>query len=109
MPVGVSNGHYQMGWRDVGDYLAQLRDNNGRRWTVHMSVTGELSNERRLLLGLCCCGGHEGGHGAGCVPTVASWPDGNGRGLAATVWDMCYRADRVMAEIAQEAERQSAF
>jgi hypothetical protein len=109
MPKGEPNGHYQMGWRDVSDYLVVLRNSTGKRWDVRLTVTGELSQERYLLLSLCCCGGGKDGHAADCVPTAAHWPNANGRGLAASVWDMCFRADRVLAEKARIAERQASF
>jgi len=109
MPHGVSNGNNEVGWLDVGEYLAHLKGATGRSWCVCVATTGELSKERFLLLSVRDFKDGTPVVCSGDTVTVATWPNNARRGLAATVLDMLYRFDRCLEERAQVAERQAFF
>lgn len=109
MPDEVKPAHYDPGWMDVAEYLADLKRTTGIGWSVCIAVTGEHSGRLSLVFSVC-----QWRAGAPILRddlalVADAWPRGNTRSVATTVHQMLYSFDRRLAEREQESIARAAF
>lgn len=103
------NGNDGPGWLDVHAYLESLRRTTGRRWCVCMAATSEESRTRHLLLSVCEFRGGTPIVRDDLVLVTGHWPNPNQRYLDASVYELLYRFDALLAERESASVAQQAF